>query len=215
MSEKIYALLLRLHSSRFLRAYGEDALQLFRDRARHERGFAAHLRLWLDLLADLAISVPRGYIAMKPHLAAGAMPAELGGAPSFRLLTQKPLNRWALVLAVAMSLILVKVLLWDTSALPVDIVDLMVHGDTSWPLAGHQRLPIAHGPGPNRNALERDNCTFGKVAILQHTIGYLKLNSFPSPSICEASARASMTSLNDTDAILFDLRDMLAETRKW
>ncbi len=61
MSEKIYVLLLRLHSAQFREAYGAEALQLFRDRARDEKGFPASVRLWLDLLADLAISIPRGY----------------------------------------------------------------------------------------------------------------------------------------------------------
>jgi hypothetical protein len=39
MSEKIYAWLLRLYPSHFRDRYGEEALQLFRDRAAHERGF--------------------------------------------------------------------------------------------------------------------------------------------------------------------------------
>jgi hypothetical protein len=38
MSEKIYALLVRLYPSHFREAYGEAALQLFRDRARDEKG---------------------------------------------------------------------------------------------------------------------------------------------------------------------------------
>ena len=38
MSEKIYALLLRLYPAHFLKNYGDEALQLFRDRSRDERG---------------------------------------------------------------------------------------------------------------------------------------------------------------------------------
>ena len=38
MSEKIYAWLLRLYPSHFRKTYGEEALQLFRDRARDENG---------------------------------------------------------------------------------------------------------------------------------------------------------------------------------
>jgi hypothetical protein len=52
MSEKIYALLLRLFPSHFREVYGKEALRLFRDRARDEKGFFASLRLWLDLLSD-------------------------------------------------------------------------------------------------------------------------------------------------------------------
>ena len=41
MSEKLYAILLRLYPSRFRDAYGEQAMQLFRDRAHNETGIAA------------------------------------------------------------------------------------------------------------------------------------------------------------------------------
>jgi hypothetical protein len=56
MSEKIYAWFLRRYPSRFREEYGDEALQLLRDRARDERGFFRTLRLWLDLLSDLAIA---------------------------------------------------------------------------------------------------------------------------------------------------------------
>jgi C-terminal processing protease CtpA/Prc len=58
-----------------------------------------------------------------------------------------------------------------------------------------------------REAMEQKNCTFEKVEILPHNIGYLKLNSFPDPSVCRTTAMAAMTSLNHADAIIFDLRD--------
>jgi hypothetical protein len=47
MSEKIYTWLLRLYPCHFREAYGDAALQLFRDRWRDERGVFASLRLWL------------------------------------------------------------------------------------------------------------------------------------------------------------------------
>ncbi len=56
ISEKIYRLLLHLYPHRFRSEYGAEMLQLFRDRLATE---TSHLRLWLDVLADLAISVPR------------------------------------------------------------------------------------------------------------------------------------------------------------
>jgi hypothetical protein len=69
-------------------------------------------------------------------------------------------------------------------------------------------------PGPPPGALERyrkvmeqENCTFEKVGILAHNIGYLKLNSFPDPSICRPTATAAMASLNHAGAIIFDLRE--------
>ncbi len=68
------------------------------------------------------------------------------------------------------------------------------------------------GPTPERlaryrKAMEQSNCTFENVEILPHNIGYLKLNSFPDPSVCRSTATATMVSLNHVDAIIFDLRD--------
>jgi hypothetical protein len=86
MSEKIYALLLRLYPSHFRDAYGEAALQLFRDRARDEKGFFPTLRLWLDLLGDLAVSVPREYRHVHAAPLAASASQRLGGPPSFFVL---------------------------------------------------------------------------------------------------------------------------------
>lgn len=76
----------------------------------------------------------------------------------------------------------------------------------------HDKLPEKPGPAPERlalyrKAMERNNCTFEKIEMLPHGIGYLKLNSFPDTSICQATAAAAMTSLNSADAMIFDLRD--------
>jgi hypothetical protein len=75
------------------------------------------------------------------------------------------------------------------------------------------RLPDHPGaPSPEREAnyrgsLEHENCTFETVKMLPHNIGYLKLNSFPDVAICRATAVSAMASLNNADAIIFDLRD--------
>ena len=58
-----------------------------------------------------------------------------------------------------------------------------------------------------RKEMERTNCTFEKVALLQQSIGYVKLNSFPDPTICQQTAAEAMASLNSAEAIIFDLRD--------
>ena len=79
----------------------------------------------------------------------------------------------------------------------------------------YSRIATAeHEAGPTRELLERyradmahTNCTFEKVAVLAHNIGYVKFNSFPDLSICRSTAAAAMISLNETDAIIFDLRD--------
>ena len=78
MSEKLYALFLRLYPAHFREEYGGEALQLFRDRARAERGFGPRLRLWLDLFFDLTVSLPREYLRLPaPRVAVSA----LRGAP--------------------------------------------------------------------------------------------------------------------------------------
>jgi len=87
VSEWTYAWLLRPVSFSFSReAYGDEALQLFRDRARDEKGFFRSLRLWLDLLADLAISVPREYGYVQPELTRPGyrIGASLRSSPSCR-----------------------------------------------------------------------------------------------------------------------------------
>ena len=58
-----------------------------------------------------------------------------------------------------------------------------------------------------RKEMEENNCTFEKVKILPHNIGYLKFNEFPDASICGTTVAAAMASLNHADAIIFDLRD--------
>jgi hypothetical protein len=69
MSEKIYAWLLRVFLPHFHEAYGDEALKLFRDRSRDEKGFLLSLRLWLDLLADLAMSFSREHRFAQPACA--------------------------------------------------------------------------------------------------------------------------------------------------
>jgi hypothetical protein len=76
MSEKLYGLLLKLYPNHFLRAYGDEALRLVLDRARDEKGFLCGLRLWLDLLMDLVVSLPREYTK----------------APATRILVANPVN---------------------------------------------------------------------------------------------------------------------------
>jgi Peptidase family S41 len=70
---------------------------------------------------------------------------------------------------------------------------------------------VPAGPTPEelahyREALDQENCTFEKVDFLPHNVGYIKLNSFPDSAICGSKAKAVMASLNNVDAIIFDLR---------
>ena len=88
MSDKFYAFLLHLYPSHFRNAYGEQALQLYRDRARAETGFLPTLCLWIDLLADLAISLPREYAKPRPILLASTLEQHTAGLPDLFVLDE-------------------------------------------------------------------------------------------------------------------------------
>ncbi len=75
------------------------------------------------------------------------------------------------------------------------------------PLPQHPTGPTPGDLARYRGALKGQNCTFERVEVLPHNIGYLKLNSFPDVSVCQQTASAAMASLNHADAIIFDLRD--------
>jgi Peptidase family S41/N-terminal domain of Peptidase_S41 in eukaryotic IRBP len=55
--------------------------------------------------------------------------------------------------------------------------------------------------------LEHQNCTFSKLEILNHNIGYVKFGAFPDPDICAPTVVAAMNFLAHTDALIFDLRE--------
>jgi len=338
MSEKIYAWLLRLYPSRFREAYGEEALQLFRDRSRDETGFRLRLRLWADVLGDLALSVPREYFHVHPGLASFSAHLRPEGVPSFFVFENESLGPGALVFGGVLSiaaLVTFSVMLnsggkyvplsalirpahssakarssaFDSSApraaantgekaseskesqppemdatsfqpakgaagrpygsvklsaserrriveaaaaiVEKHYVDhdngrkmaaaLRVHeknGDDNQTTDGPEfaalltqqmrevtpdrhltldyfKVPLPqHAPAPTagdfaryREVMKRESCTFEKVEVLRSNIGYLKLNWFPDVSVCEATARAAMASLNNADVIIFDLRD--------
>ena len=356
MSEKIYAWLLRLYPSPFRKAYGEEALQLFRDRSRDERGFFLSLRLWLDLLADLAVSVPRAYRSAQPAPIDASAQQRWDGTPSFHVLEGEAPRPGALLFGSVLALAAVATfaislghggnyprasvahsqppaevqppasspsaaqaagdaeeetiasgppamarlrpggteLVPGASGLPqtpaqqprpqdatsaiipalvadvkldaaerqrvidgaianlkryyvypevgqkmADVLlaheksgddDAMTDGGAFADLLTRQMTDVSHDrqlmvvyhrvetparpPGPTpetvaryRKALEQNNCFFEKAEILPHNIGYLKLNSFPDPSLCQPMAAAAMASLNHADAIIFDLRD--------
>ena len=58
-----------------------------------------------------------------------------------------------------------------------------------------------------RTMLEHQNCTFSKVEILNHNVGYIKFDAFPDPEICGPTVVAAMNFVAHTDALIFDLRE--------
>jgi len=335
MSERIYSCFLRLYPASFRQAYGDAAMELFRERLRDERGFWPRLQLWLDLLFDLVLSVPETRRCSRRTLVHGSA-QKLCGVPSFYVLEDDPLRPSAIlfggILALAglsgLSVLIGRtgvyrpLLAGTRSAIAsrrlnsfLTVPPLLGSGDDpdqalmggvpeepkprSKPqlveavfmvasakakldaaerdrvveaaatnlkehyfdrgaaqrmaeaLLSHERNgdyntttdgpafadlltkqirelsqdlhlmvvwsaePFPAGPpAPPPGAIERyhealrqNNCTFEKVEILPHNIGYLKLNSFPDPSVCRSTAVAAMAKLNGADAIIFDLRD--------
>ena len=140
MSEKIFAWLLRLYPKHFRKAYGEEALLLLRDRDRDEQGFLLRCRLWLDLLADLAVSIPREY---RNHpqaiLGTSARPC-LNGSPSFQMLEGEAPTLSSLLFGGALSLVIY-----------ASILFLIGHGRSHFPLPDantRQRPSYALSPTP-------------------------------------------------------------------
>ena len=50
-------------------------------------------------------------------------------------------------------------------------------------------------------------CSFEKLELHPGNVGYVKLDWFPDPASCHDIAEAVMQHLNETDAVIFDLRD--------
>jgi len=69
------------------------------------------------------------------------------------------------------------------------------------------RLPSPADQVVFRTMLEHQNCTFSKLEILNHNIGYIKFGAFPDPDICGPTVVAAMNFLAYTDALIFDLRE--------
>ena len=69
-----------------------------------------------------------------------------------------------------------------------------------------------HEPSPAeqarfRSMMEQQNCTFSKLEILDHNIGYIKFGAFPPTDICGPTVVAAMNFVAHTDALIFDLRE--------
>lgn len=67
--------------------------------------------------------------------------------------------------------------------------------------------PSAAEQAQFRAMLEQQNCTFSKVEILSHNIGYIKFGAFPPPDICAPTVVAAMNFVAHANALIFDLRE--------
>ena len=64
MAEWLYARLLRLYPPEFRERYASEMSQLFRDRLRHENT----VRVWIDVLSDVLVSIPRQHWIAHPYI---------------------------------------------------------------------------------------------------------------------------------------------------
>jgi len=58
-----------------------------------------------------------------------------------------------------------------------------------------------------RAIVEKMNCAFERIGHMPNEIGYLKLNEFISPELCNETAIAAMKFLGGVKALIVDLRD--------
>jgi hypothetical protein len=162
MSEKMYALLLRLYPSRFRKAYGEEALQLFRDRARDERGFLSGLRLWLDLLGDLAVSIPRQYRSVPAAVVVSSVRHFGDGTPSFHILEDETLSFGSLLYGGIASLVVYSCILFVLS-----------HGRSQFPVgdrSGEWAARYSAAASSGRGAADEDRVAASGAAKPTPTI---------------------------------------------
>ena len=100
MFESFCALLLRLYPADFRRAWGDQAVQLMRDRARDERGVFRRGRLVMDLAIDLIAISLHGWQTRKPSL------ARIDGVPRFDIIEVHAPRPEALAAGMLTSLLL-------------------------------------------------------------------------------------------------------------
>ncbi|WP_321470945.1 ADOP family duplicated permease [uncultured Paludibaculum sp.] len=94
LSLKLYRRLLRFYPAGFRENYGEPLEREFRDELRESRGRAALGRLWVRLIADLAISIP----------AQLAREAAQDASHTFRLWARRPWHTTFAILALAVGI---------------------------------------------------------------------------------------------------------------
>jgi hypothetical protein len=183
---------------------------LLRDRLRDERGAARRLRLWFDLLVDFARALPQAYRNSYAMAGASSVPQSASGLPAFRVLEPEPLRPGSILLGGVLAV----------GALGAFVV-VMNHTSAYHPflrlrgLANHstgQATSDAEQVAEKleeqiRSASATQNCGFEKLELHPGNIGYVKLNWFPNPAPCGQIVEALMERLNDTDAVIFDLRE--------
>ena len=142
MSERLYALLLRLFPARFRDAYAEEAFQLFRDRARDERSAMRRLRLWSDLLFDLAISAPRIHFRERRQV---AVAGRLEGVPGFHMLEERRPHPAVVIIAAVVASALIWAAAFSLSRTTGNQAMSNSAAAAQYPVDTPAMKPVAHG----------------------------------------------------------------------
>lgn len=211
MSEKIYACLLRLYPARFRQRYETEALQLFRDRMRDQQGVVGRSRVWLELVIDLAVGLPQSYRNAydAPQASIGLQTA---GIPAFHTLEEEPLRPSSIAMGAVFAIAGLALFVFVMGHVGAYSRFSNSMGRLRAAVSGSQVNPDAEKVAEQieqkmRNASVLENCSFEKLEQHPGNIGYVKLTWFPDPAACAAVANAVMQRLNETDAIVIDLRD--------
>jgi hypothetical protein len=212
MSEKIFAFLLRLYPTGFRQRYRAEAIQLLQDRLRDERGGLRRLRLWVDLLSDLVSGLPQAYRNTYAPAATTGGWQTATGLPSFRTLEEEPLGKGSVVMGgiFAVATLALFIFVMNHAAAYHPFSGTM--GRLGAASAGTETNPDAQTVAEKmeehiRSANVMQKCSFEKLELHPGNIGYVKLDWFPDPASCREIAEAVMQHLNETDAVIFDLRD--------
>jgi Peptidase family S41 len=211
MSEKIFACLLRLYPARFRQRYQAEAVQLLEDRLGTERGWLRRARLWIELLADFVFALPQAYRNTYATETQRDWQTTTG-LPGFRSLEEEPIR--------PVSVLMGGIVAAATLAL---FIFVMNHASAYHPFSGSiGRLGAATAGSESnpdsqavaekieeqmRSANQLSKCSFEKLELHPGNVGYVKLSWFADPASCRDTAQAVMEHLNQTDAVIFDLRD--------
>ncbi len=183
---------------------------LLRDRMGDERGAARRLRLWFDLLADFATGLPQAYRNSYAMASASPVPQSVAGLPSFRMLEHEPLRPGSVAMGSVFAI-----------AALAAFVFVMSHASPWHPFSNFHgmagRSTVQNHLSPEqvaeklddqmRAASAQQSCGVEKLELHPGNIGYVKLNWFADLDQCGALLEGVMEKLNQTDAVIFDLRD--------
>jgi len=104
MSDRVFALLVRLYPAAFRRKYQQEALQLYRDRLRDERGLVRRIALYRDLLLDAAVGVPLAWRNSYGEATSARIAADASGMPTFHMLEREPLKPGSVIVGCVFSI---------------------------------------------------------------------------------------------------------------